>query len=61
MIDEIVGILMKRDGMSREDAQEMVDSFSLRVNSGNENLYALEDEFQDEFGLELDYFIQLLK
>jgi len=51
---------MDRDGLSKEEAEDQVQDFSNRLHSGNEDPFELAEEFECEFGLEPDYFEQLL-
>ena len=59
----IIDILVKRDGLSREDATLQVESFHsdlwLNVNQGG-SLFEWEELFVDEFGLEPDFFEDLV-
>jgi len=57
---KIIKILMDRDGLSKEEAEDQVQDFSNRLHSGNEDPFELAEEFECEFGLEPDYFEQLL-
>jgi hypothetical protein len=49
---EMVAILMSRDGMSREEVVEQINGFKeeILINA----CYDVEEEFMDEFGLDLD-------
>jgi len=61
-MNEIIKVLMERDGLSREDADLQVSAFfsemALDVNQGGD-LFEWEDLFGDEFGLEPDFFEDL--
>lgn len=54
--ETIVDILVRRDGMTREEAQEMLEEAKERVREGDDP----EEVLREEFGLELDYFWELL-
>jgi hypothetical protein len=54
---EMVAILMARDGMSREEVMENINGFKEELLNGDP--YELEEEFMEEFGLELDDFEEL--
>ena len=59
---EIIKILMKRDGISREEAKEQLDMFledaSEYIQEGD--LYSLEDLLMDQLGLAPDYLFDIL-
>ena len=61
-MNEIIKVLMERDGLSREDADLQVSAFfsemALDVNQGGD-LFEWEELFTDEFGLEPDFFEDL--
>lgn len=52
----ITQILMQRDGMSREDARELIEELRERVLEGEDP----EDLLHDELGLEPDYIWELI-
>lgn len=52
----LMKILMQRDGMSREDADEMIKDAKLRVVNGEDP----EEILHDDFGLEPDYVFELM-
>jgi len=54
---KILPVLMRRDGMSRADAQEAIAEARRRVVEGCEDP---EEVLEDEFGLEPDYVMDLL-
>ena len=56
---KIVKILMQRDGLSKEEAEDEVNQFVKRIHAG-ECPFQLEQDFQDDFGLEPDYFEELI-
>ena len=53
----LIDILVRRDGMSQDEAREMVDEARERVSQYGENP---EDILFEEFGLEPDYIFDLL-
>ena len=56
LINPIVKILMERDDMLRDEAEELVDELKGRVYAGENP----EDLLQDELGLEPDYLYDLI-
>lgn len=56
MTDNIVDILVQRDGMSRREAEEMLEEAKEAVREGDDP----EEVLLDWFGLEPDYVFQLL-
>ena len=56
MEESIVDILMRRDEMTRADAEAMLEDAKQRVSDGE---YP-EDVLYEDFGLEPDYIFQLL-
>lgn len=54
--ESILEVLMRRDGMSKENAQEMIDEAKERVAEGEDP----EEILLDDFGLEPDYVFDLL-
>lgn len=54
--ESIIDILIRRDGLSREEAIDMLHDARLRVAEGENP----EDILYEEFGLEPDYIWQLL-
>ena len=55
-METITQILMRRDGMSREDARELVQELRQRVLEGEDP----EELLHDELGLEPDYIWELI-
>lgn len=53
---EIIPTIMRRDGMSREDARELVEEAREEVMNGADP----EDVLAETFGLEPDYVMDLL-
>jgi len=49
---EMVAILMARDGMSREEVMEQINGFKEEILING--CYDVEEDFMDEFGLDLD-------
>jgi hypothetical protein len=60
---EIIEILMKRDGLSFDNASDVVndlrEQLTLMVDEGS-GLTEIEDYFSDELGLEPDYLFEVL-
>jgi len=52
---ELVKVLMRRDGLSRQEAEELRREMQERMNDGEDP-----EEILLEEGLELDYFMDLL-
>lgn len=59
-MNPIVKILMERDEMSFEEATEMVEVFADEYNEPDSDVFELEQEFTDTFGLEPEYLFELL-
>ena len=59
-VEDIIKVLMSRDGMSYDDAKEQVLDFKKQIDSGEISYDDLEEEFMSEFGLEPDYLLALL-
>lgn len=61
-MDKIINILMKRDGLTRDEATLTYNAFledaQSYIDSGDEE--ALEDLLMDELGLEPDYIFDIL-
>lgn len=55
MLESIVDILIRRDGMSREDAETLLADAKRRVSEGEDP----EEILYDVFGLEPDYVLEL--
>lgn len=55
-METLTQILMQRDGMSREDARELIEELRERVREGEDP----EDLLHDELGLEPDYIWELI-
>lgn len=54
--ESLVSILMRRDGMTKDEAVEMIKDARKRVSEGEDP----EEILHEEFGLEPDYIFQLL-
>lgn len=54
--ESLVTILMRRDGLSKDEATAMVNDARLRVAEGEDP----EEILLEEFGLEPDYIFQLI-
>lgn len=55
-METIIQILIRRDGMSREDARELLEELRWRVIEGEDP----EELLRDELGLEPDYIWELI-
>ena len=56
--NEIVRILMKRDGLSREEAIERVEEVREMISEADP--WEAEDIMADELGLEMDYIFDII-
>ena len=56
--NNIVRILMKRDGLTREEAQERLDEVREMISDADP--WEAEDILADELGLEMDYIFDIL-
>lgn len=56
--NEVVRILMKRDDLTREEAEERVDE--VREILSDADPWEIEDILADELGLEMDYIFDIL-
>lgn len=56
-LEKIEDILMRRDGMSLEEAQDMIKDAQTRILFNGEDP---EEILHEEFGLEPDYLFQLV-
>lgn len=56
MDESILEVLMRRDGMGRESAQELIDDAKERIIDGEDP----EEVLMEDFGLELDYIFDLI-
>lgn len=52
----LLNILMRRDGMAKDEAQELINEARERVAQGADP----EEVLHDDFGLEPDYVFELL-
>ena len=61
-MDSISEVLMRRDGLSEEDAKREVDDFREDIEDSimSGNLEDIEDALMNDFGLEPDYLLDLL-
>ena len=59
---ETVKVLMKRDGMTRKEAEEMVNNARYEINNmlEEEEYDEIEDMLACDFGLEMDYIFDFL-
>lgn len=56
--NEVVRILMERDDLTREEAEERVDE--VREMLSEADPWEIEDILADELGLEMDYIFDIL-
>ena len=56
MVDSILEVLMRRDGLSEEEAQERIEEAKQMVLDGEDP----EEVVRYEFGLEPDYIFDIL-
>ena len=56
MVDSILEVLMRRDGLSKEEAQERIDEAKQMVADGDDP----EEVVHYEFGLEPDYIWDIM-
>ena len=59
-MNEIVNILMQRDGMTKEEALDLVREVKDMMEECNYDPEECEEIFSSELGLEPDYIINLL-
>lgn len=61
-MDSITEVLMRRDGMSEEDAKREVDDFKEDIEDSimSGNLEDIEDALMNDLGLEPDYLMDIL-
>ena len=57
-VNEVVRILMERDGMTRAEAQERVDE--VREMIAEADPWEAEEILADELGLEMDYIFDIM-
>lgn len=55
---EMIQILMKRDGLTREEVQNMIKGFRNELLEGD--VFDAEELFTDTFGLEPDWLMDIL-
>ena len=60
MKSEVVEILMKRDGLSRREAQERFNEVREMIQECNFDPFETEDILIEELGLEMDYIFEFL-
>ena len=60
MKSEVVDILMKRDGLSRREAQEQFNEVREMIQECNFDPVETEDILIEELGLEMDYIFEFL-
>jgi hypothetical protein len=59
-MSEIVDVLVKRDGISKKEAEEQIAEIRERIYSGEIDAFDIDDVMMDELGLEPDYIEELL-
>ena len=61
-MDSITEVLMRRDGLSKEDAKREVDDFREDIEDSimSGNLEDIEDALMNDLGLEPDYLMDIL-
>lgn len=60
-MNEIIELLIRRDGISQQEAKEMYEQCKAEMYEGFENgSYVPEDLLADELGLEPDYLIYFM-
>ena len=60
MKSEVVEILMKRDGLSRREAQDRFNEVQEMIQECNFDPFETEDILIEELGLEMDYIFEFL-
>ena len=63
MLKGIVEILMERDNMSKEDAEDLLNEARAEAQEVLENdggIYEIENILKDYFGLEPDYIFEII-
>ena len=60
MKSEVVEILMRRDGLSRREAQERFNEVREMIQECNFDPFETEDILIEELGLEMDYIFEFL-
>lgn len=56
--NEVIRVLMKRDGLTRDEAQERLDEVREMISDADP--WEAEDILADELGLEMDYIFDIL-
>ena len=61
-MDSITEVLMRRDGLSEEDAKREVEDFKADIEDSimSGNLEDIEDALMNDLGLEPDYLMDIL-
>ena len=60
MSNQIINILMERDGLDVSEAEELVDEVSSMLEDCNYDANECERIMAEELGLELDYVLDLI-
>lgn len=59
-INEVKEILMGRDGMKPEEADELISEVREMIYEANGDIFEIEDILMDNLGLEMDYIFDLI-
>lgn len=59
-MERVIEILMKRDGLSRRDAKELILEVRERIYECNGNFVEAEEIMLEDLGLEMDYIFDIL-
>ena len=59
-MNKVVKILMERDGITEQEAQEMVQETVNMMDECDYDLVECEDIMMSDLGLEIDYFFDIL-
>lgn len=59
-MEDVINVLMNRDGLSQKDAEREVHDFMNGIYSGEIDPFEAEDLFMDTFGLEPDYLLNMI-
>lgn len=59
-MNKVVEVLMRRDGMSEEDAADLLKQTREEINEVVDDYEAVEDIIASNLGLEMDYIFDIL-
>lgn len=59
-INEVKEILMRRDGMKPDEADELITEVREMIYEANGDIFEIEDILMDNLGLEMDYIFDLI-